>query len=109
VKAALLTHEAEHDRALGQAIHDFIQKQRPKLAQQLEELKRRSAADAQSAAQAFEAGLQILLAALLKEFKEEKIGDIKRSVDSVSRLAALSNACNGRLGELEKMARGEAL
>jgi hypothetical protein len=25
VKAALLTHEAEHDRALGTAIHDFIQ------------------------------------------------------------------------------------
>src|SRR5262245_47833273 len=31
VKAALLTHEAEHDRALGKAIHEFIQQQRPKV------------------------------------------------------------------------------
>jgi hypothetical protein len=109
VKAALLTHEAEHDRALGKAIHDFIQQRRPKLAQRLEELKRQSARDRQSAMQAFEAGLQTLLATMEKEFKEQKIGDIKQSVDSESRLAALSNACNGKLGELEKISRGEPL
>lgn len=109
VRAALLMHEAEHDRALGEAIHDFIQLQRPKFEEQLEELKRKSAADAPSATRAFEAGIQMLLAATLREFKEEKISSIKQSVDSVSRLAALSNACNGRLGELEKMTRGETL
>jgi hypothetical protein len=109
VKAALLEHEAEHDRALGSAIHDFIQQHRPQFAQRLEELKKQTARDRQAAASAFEAGLQMFLATMMKEFKEEKIGDIKLSVDSVSRLAALSNACDGRLGELEKISRGEAL
>ena len=109
VKAALLEHEAEHDRALGSAIHDFIQQHRPEFAQRLEQLKRQTARDRQAAASAFEAGLQMFLATMMKKFKEEKIGDIKLSVDSVSRLAALSNACDGRLGELEKISRGEAL
>jgi hypothetical protein len=109
VREALLTHEAEHDRALGKAIHDFIQQHRPKLVERLEEFKRQSARDRQSAMQAFDAGLRMLLATMLMEFKEEKIGDIKQTVDSVSRLSALSNACNGKLGELEKMSRGKAL
>jgi hypothetical protein len=109
IKAALLTHEAEHDRGLGKAIHEFIQQQRPILARRLEELKHRSAADPQSAVRAFEAGVQRLLAALLEEFKQQKVPDIEQAVDSVGHLAALSNSCNGRLGELEKMARGEAL
>jgi hypothetical protein len=109
VREALLTHESEHDRALGNAIHDFIQQHGPELGQRLEALKRQSARDPRSAIQAFEAGLQVVLATLMKEFKEEKIDDLKQSVDSVSHLAALSNACNGRLGELEKLSRGEAL
>jgi hypothetical protein len=77
VRAALLTHEAEHNRALGKAIHDFIQQQRPMVAQRLDELKRRSAADPQSAARAFETGLRMLLAAMMKEFKEAKLGEIR--------------------------------
>jgi hypothetical protein len=36
-------HEGEHNRALGDAIHAFIQQHRPELARQLGELKRRSA------------------------------------------------------------------
>jgi len=109
VKAALLEHEAEHDRALGSAIHDFIQQHRPKFVQRLEELKRQSVRHHQTAARAFEAGLQMFLATMMKELKEEKIAEAKQSVDSVSRLTALSSACDGRLGELEKIARGESL
>jgi hypothetical protein len=51
----------------------------------------------------------MFLAAMVKEFKEDKITEVKQSVDSVTRLAVLSNACNGKLGELEKISRGEAL
>jgi len=109
VKAALLMHEADHYRAVGKAIHDFIRQQQAQLTQRLEELKRQSARDRQLAVRTFEAGLEVLLTTTLKEFEDEKIDGIKKSVDSVSRLAALSNACHGRLGELEKMARGEAL
>jgi hypothetical protein len=44
-----------------------------------------------------------------KEFKEEKIGQVQQSVDSVSRLAELRNACNGRLEQIEKTARQDRL
>jgi len=33
------------------------------------------------------------------------VSRIKQRIDSASRLAALSSACGGRLGELEKLSR----
>ncbi len=107
VKAALLAHEGEHDRMLGAAIHAFIQEYHPVLEQELRELKTKRASDQESAEKAFDAGLMVALARMLRQFKEEHVARIRQSLDSTDRLAELRQSCNGRLGNLEDDARQE--
>lgn len=111
IRTALLAHEAEHDRMLGAAIQSFIQQRRSEIHDSFAVLKRIPALTRQSATQAFETGIATFLARMLKEFKEERLSRIKQTIDSAGRLAELSSACNGRLGELEKLSRkgGEVL
>jgi hypothetical protein len=104
VRAALLAHEGEHARILGEAVPTFIQQHRAELALELAELKRTRAPDQAAAVQAFEAGLKVSVARMLSQFKEELVERVRQSIDSASRLAQLRGACNGQLGKLEKSA-----
>lgn len=105
VRSALLAHEGRHDRTLDEAIHVFIQQRRGKLAPEIAELKDKRASDQGAAVKAFEAGLATLTTRMMKEFKEEQVTRIRRSVDTDARLAELRRPCHGRLGELEESAR----
>ena len=104
VRAALLAHEGEHDRILGEAVPTFIQQHRAEIALELAELKRTRAPEQAAAVQAFEAGLKVSVARMLAQFKEEQVERVRQSIDSASRLAELRRSCNGRLEELENSA-----
>jgi hypothetical protein len=111
VRAALLAHEGEHNRVVGEAVPAFIEQHRAELGLELAELKRTGASDQAAAVQAFEAGLKVSVARMAAKFKEELGERVKQSIDSTRRLAKLRGACNGRLGRLEKSAlqRGQEL
>jgi hypothetical protein len=104
-----LRNEGEHHRIVGEAVPAFIQQHRAELALELSELKRTGAPDQAAAVQAFGAGLKVSVARMAAKFKEELMERVRRSIDSATRLGQLRGACNGRVGKLEKMSRGEAL
>jgi hypothetical protein len=104
VRAALLAHEGDHNRILGEAVPAFIEQHRAELGLELAELKRTAAPDQAAAVQAFGAGLKVSVAHMAAKFKEELVERVRKSIDSASRLAQLRGACNGRLGKLEKSA-----
>jgi hypothetical protein len=56
VRAALLAHEGEHNRILGEAVPAFIQQHRAELGRKLAELKRTGAPDQSAAVQALKLG-----------------------------------------------------
>ncbi len=102
VRETLLTHEADHNRALNAAVSAFIRQHRAELARELVELMGKRASGDGAAEQAFEAALNRVLARMLDQFKTEQVGQLRQIVDSTTRLAALRRSCNGRIGELEK-------
>jgi hypothetical protein len=107
VLAALLAHADEHDRMLEEAIHEFLQQRGPQFAQEVRELEARRSPDENTAVQAFETGIEVLLARLLNDFKRERLVQLRQTVDSPDRLAALSRSCDGRVEALEKTVRQE--
>jgi DNA-binding transcriptional MerR regulator len=78
VRSALLAHEGQHERMLEEAVHAFIQQHRQELAQELVELKGKRASDQGAAAKAFETGLEISMARMLNEFKQEQVDRIRQ-------------------------------
>lgn len=102
VRAALLAHESEHNKAFNAAVSAFLYRHRADLAEEMVRLKSRAAATENGAKQAFQSGIQQALARLLQSFRQEEVGRIRQLVDSPDRLGSLRSACNGRVGELEK-------
>jgi hypothetical protein len=105
VRSALMAHEDEHNTAVNEAVSALLHQHRDDLAADMAALKQNPASTKIAARAALEARLQAVLARLLRQFREEQVGRIRSSIDSISRLATLRNACDGRLGELEKPLR----
>lgn len=102
VKSALLAHEAENYRVVGEAIRGFLHQQEAALARQLRELKAQRGAGEISAKGAMETGLLDASARLLELFNKNEAGRIREQIDSPVRLSALGASCNGRIADLER-------
>ena len=108
VRAALLAHEAEHERIVRQAIGGFLHEHQAELVQRLAHLKQQRARDANAAKNVMEAGLMDAITRLFERFKQNEVGRIRNLVDSPDRLKDLGASCDGRIAELERsVGRGE--
>ncbi len=100
VRRTLLDHEAAHNRAVEEAVDQFIDRQKREFQRGLTALKQTPAPDAETAKRRSEQGLRIMVtAARLQLFAA--IRTALARVDEPVTLAALENACGGKVRQLE--------
>lgn len=105
IRAALLAHEAVHDRVMDRAALDFIEQHRAQLARVIEMARQRPAPDEASAKASFEVDLLRVLGAFTGEFGASARGPLRQAVDSPAEMAHLDGACHGALGAMTSTVR----
>jgi hypothetical protein len=106
VRQEVMDHEAAHSRALVQVVDRFIEQQQRTFEHGMATLKQTPAPSAVIAKERWETGLRAIVAAA----KEQLLTDLQSAIaaiDEPSTLAALEDACGGKIRQLEQ--RGGSL
>ena len=96
VRQTLLDHEAAHNRAVEEAVDQFMDRQKRNFQRGLTALKQTPAPDAETAELRWEQGLRIMVVdARLRLFAAIRVAWTQ--ADEPFALAALENACGGKV------------
>jgi hypothetical protein len=101
VRQQMLDHEAAHNRAFDEVVRRFIAQHRSDFQRGMVALKQAPAPTPEAAKAQWETGLKVLLT----EARQQLLTDIRSAnahVDDPSALAALENACGGKIRQLEQ-------
>jgi len=101
VRQQMLAHEADHTRRFNETVDHFIDEQQGSLRRGMEALKHMPAEDAEMAKARWEAGLR----AMMTEAKQQLVRKIRTAnaeVDGAATLAALAEACGGKIRRLQE-------
>jgi hypothetical protein len=101
VRQQALEHEAAHARAVNEVIDRFIEQQQFNLRRGMASLKETPAANEEIAKARWETGLRAIVAAAKQQLLED-IRSAIASIDEPSTLAALEDACGGKIRQLEQ-------
>lgn len=100
VRQTLLEHEAAHNRAIEEAVDQFIDRQKPDFQRGVVALKQTPAPDAETAKRRWQQGMRMLvIEARLQLFAAIRVA--LAHDDEPLALAALENACGGKVRQLE--------
>jgi hypothetical protein len=100
VRQKLLVHEEDHARRFAETVDRFIAQQAGNLQRGMKALKQMPAPKVEVAQARWEAGLRMIVA----EAKRQLVSDIRAAnaaLDDGPTLAALANACGGKLRQLQ--------
>ena len=101
VRQKMLSHETAHSRAFDDVVDQFIDEQQDNFQRGMAALKQTPAATAQLAKARWEAGLR----AIITEAKRQLVVQMSTAsahIDEPSALAALEDACGGKIRQLEQ-------
>jgi hypothetical protein len=101
VRKHLLDHEAVHARAYEEAVHQFIASRQAALRQGMAALKQTPAPSSDLAKARWEEGLRMILSAAKRQLSSD-LEFANHNVDDPAALAALENACGGKIRQLEQ-------
>jgi hypothetical protein len=101
VRHTMLAHEDDHTRRFNETVDRFIAMQTGYLERGMGTLKRMPAASAQLAKARWETGMRAIVA----EAKRQLLSELRAAnaeIDTAPALAALSNACDGKVRRLQE-------
>ena len=101
VRRTMLAHEDDHTRRFNETVDRFIAQQTGNLERGLGALKHMPAASAQLAKAQWETGLRAILA----EAKRQLLSELRATnaeIDTTPALAALTDACGGKVRQLQE-------
>jgi hypothetical protein len=101
VRQKMLDHEAAHNRAFDEVVHRFIDQHKSDFQRGVVALKETPAPNPDTAMMRWETGLRIILAAAKRELLDE-IQAASAHIDEPSTLAALEDACGGKIRQMEQ-------
>ena len=100
VHKKMLAHEDDHARLFNEIVDHFIDQQKLNLERGMVALKQTSAPSADVAKARWEAGVRVIVAAAKQQLLD-KLRAANAQVDNASTLAALAEACGGKIRQLE--------
>ena len=104
VRKEMLAHEEAHNRAFNEAVDRFIDEEKAELQRGMLALKRMPAPNAEIAKARWQAGLMTIIAAAKHQLLIE-IRAANARIDSGPTLAALLEACGGKIRQLQEARR----
>lgn len=106
LRAALLAHEADHQRADANALHRLLNEKQDYIVTAVTALKRTASPSPEIAIARWEAGLRVVLESVKQDFVTEE-PQVNASVDTSTALQKIENACGGKLKQIESRSSHE--